>query len=98
MAKNRGPRATPPRQGPLPPPVSPAQPEGTKAMPLSHATAFALADLAEHYNMTPEAAAEYAIGLWHWYTAKQKEGYVPCLADSDGEVYKVELPPPTVKT
>jgi hypothetical protein len=67
-------------------------------MPLSHATAYALRDVAEHHGMTPHDAAEYAIGLWHWITGKQKDGYQLCMADPDGNVYPVELPAPKIAT
>lgn len=93
MAKPR-----PPRKSAAPKLATPSPPAANtgEAMPLSHATAFALRDVAAHHNMTATAAAEYAIGLWHWITAQEKQGHVLCMADADGEVYRVELPPPKV--
>lgn len=93
------PKQLPPRptQPPKAPPVASGA-EAGEAMPLSHATAYALHDLAAWHNTTPHDAAEYAIGLWHWISGKQKEGWRPCMADPNDEVYPVELPAPKIAT
>lgn len=72
--------------------AAPVKPEGEQ-MPLSHAAAFALRDLATHYGQSEREQAEYAIGLWHWLTGKLVEGRVLWLADADGDGgQRVELP------
>lgn len=86
MAKPRPPR---------PKMAAPAaeNPTDGEAMPLSHAAAHALRDVAAHHDQTPREAAEYAIGLWHWLSGQLASGKRLWLADENGDGGQmVELP------
>lgn len=88
------PKPSPPRRKAAPTPVPAATPAG-EAMPLDHATAYALRDVANLHGMTDRDAAAYAIKLWHWIAGQVQQGKILCMADGrDGEVRKVELPAP----
>ena len=83
-----------PKKMPDPSPTTRRTNADREAMPLSHATAIALTDLAAHHGLSKTAAAEYAIGLWHWITRQQQTGFTLCMANPDGDIHPVELPAP----